>query len=250
MEDHQQAERPKIIYNRSMQSVMIQHKTHLMDQICSHIYQYGPACDLNHLDVSQVTDLSFVELSFEEGGRNDEDQRSENVFFNYKFTGDVSRWNTANVTDMSNLFRDCTFSGDISGWNTSKVTNMDYGALLRRRSAEGRGHSNVRRCMFLGSSFSGSIGSWNLAALQSYDSVFDRFNDSTLGYLGVLQGKYELPDTFPRAAQFHQLRAIAESLDLDPLGAARFIYGGLNPSNVLGVPMTDTSFFQQHSVMS
>ena len=150
-----------------------------MDQICSHIYQYGPACDLNHLDVSQLSDLSFV-------------------FFNYKFTGDVSKWNTENVTDMSNLFRDCTFDGDISGWNTSKATNMD--------------------CMFLGSSFSGSIGSWNLAALQSYDSVFDRFNDSILGYLGVLQGKYELPDTFPRAAQFHQLRAITESLDLDPLG--------------------------------
>ena len=230
MEDHQQAERPKIIYNRSMQSVMIQHKTHLMDQICSHIYQYGPACDLNHLDVSQVTDLSFVELSFEEGGRNDEDQRSENVFFNYKFTGDVSRWNTANVTDMSNLFRDCTFNGDISGWNTSKVINMD--------------------CMFLGSSFSGSIGSWNLAALQSYDSVFDRFNNSTLGYLGVLQGKYELPDTFPRAAQFHQLRAITESLDLDPLGAARFIDEGLRSSNALGVPMLDTSFFREEQGVS
>ncbi len=193
-----------------MQSVMIQHKTHLMNQICSHIYQYGPACDLNHLDVSQLTDLSFV-------------------FFNYKFTGDVSKWNTENVTDMSNLFRDCTFDGDISGWNTSKVINMD--------------------CMFLGSSFSGSIGSWNVSAVQSYDSVFDKFNDSTLGYLGVIQGKYELPDTFPRAAQFQQLRAVAASLDLDPLGAARFIHGGLNPSNALGLPMTDTSFFQQHREM-
>jgi len=41
------------------------------------------------------------------------------------FNGDLSRWNTAAVTDMSYMFNKATsFNGDISGWNTSNVTDM------------------------------------------------------------------------------------------------------------------------------
>ena len=39
--------------------------------------------------------------------------------------GNVSTWNTANVTDMSYLFQNNNvFNSDISGWNTGNVTTM------------------------------------------------------------------------------------------------------------------------------
>jgi len=49
------------------------------------------------------------------------------------FNDDISKWDVSNVTDMSGMF-DCydseeyetvsNFNGDISGWNVSSVTNM------------------------------------------------------------------------------------------------------------------------------
>ena len=38
--------------------------------------------------------------------------------------GDISGWDTGNVTDMSYLFKDKTFNEYIGGWDTSKVTDM------------------------------------------------------------------------------------------------------------------------------
>ena len=41
------------------------------------------------------------------------------------FNGDISGWNTGNVTDMHNMFYGASsFNGDISRWNTSNVTDM------------------------------------------------------------------------------------------------------------------------------
>ena len=43
---------------------------------------------------------------------------------------DISKWNTSQVTDMSNMFFECfsliSLSDKISNWNTSKVVNMSY----------------------------------------------------------------------------------------------------------------------------
>ncbi len=40
--------------------------------------------------------------------------------------GDLSQWDTSNVTDMSHMFvRNTFFNGDISNFNTSKVTDMN-----------------------------------------------------------------------------------------------------------------------------
>ena len=42
---------------------------------------------------------------------------------------DINKWNTNNVTDMSNLFAYCTSLKslpDISKWNTNNATNMTY----------------------------------------------------------------------------------------------------------------------------
>ena len=39
--------------------------------------------------------------------------------------GDLSRWDTSNVTTMYRMFCDArAFNGDLSRWDTSKVTDM------------------------------------------------------------------------------------------------------------------------------
>ena len=41
------------------------------------------------------------------------------------FNGDVSRWSISQVTDMSFMFNEASaFNSDLSNWNTSRVTDM------------------------------------------------------------------------------------------------------------------------------
>jgi len=43
------------------------------------------------------------------------------------FNGNISEWKTSNVTDMRNMFSGAPiFNGNISGWDTSSVTDMAY----------------------------------------------------------------------------------------------------------------------------
>ena len=70
------------------------------------------------------------------------------------FDGDISKWNTAKVTDMGYMFISASaFNQDIGSWNTAKVTNM--------------------RDMFeSASAFNQDIGSWNTAQVTDMDAMF------------------------------------------------------------------------------
>ena len=80
-------------------------KKELMEIIREIIAEKGPNCDLNFIDVSNITDMSYL-------------------FWKTKFNGDISKWDVSNVTNMCGMFQKCSFNGDISKWNVSNVKNM------------------------------------------------------------------------------------------------------------------------------
>jgi len=93
----------------------------LNDIIKSEIEKLGQNADLNHIDVSNITNMKYM-------------------FYNSTFNGDISLWDVSKVTNMSCMFYDSNFNGDISKWNVSNITNMS--------------------CMFADSTYSGKVGKY------------------------------------------------------------------------------------------
>lgn len=109
--------------------ITVKNRTQLVNEVNKSISEKGPNADLNHLNTSQVTDMSgvFKETNFNGDISKWDTSNVRNMsgmFEGSKFNGDISNWNTSNVTDMSRMFKDSRFNHDISSWNTSNVTNM------------------------------------------------------------------------------------------------------------------------------
>jgi surface protein len=90
-------------------------KDELKQMIRDEIGEQGFNCDLNHIDVSNITDMSYL-------------------FKFSKFNGDISKWNVSKVENMSGMFWNSKFNRDISNWkiNPECVTyDMFYRSSIK-----------------------------------------------------------------------------------------------------------------------
>ena len=135
-------------------------KKELKDIIKQRIKQEGIEVNLNDIDVSHITDMSYL-------------------FQFLDFNGDISKWNVSNVTDMSCMFYECkSFNQDISGWDVSNVTDMRYmfsGCKSFNQDISKWNVSNVTDMSFmfcLCKSFNQDISNWDVSNVNDYINIF------------------------------------------------------------------------------
>lgn len=131
----------------------------LIETIQKCMHDKGPTCDLNHLDIS-----SFVSLD---------------RLFCYElkdFNGDISGWDTSNVTSMREMFKGSSFNGDISRWNVSKVKDMhEMFALCHFKgdiSDWDVGCLEYMSYMFLRTEYQGDLSRWNVSNVKNMAGLF------------------------------------------------------------------------------
>ena len=124
------------------------------------INRLGVNADLNHIDISECTQLN-------------------SIFPNTGFCGDVSKWNTENIEHMQFTFYKCAkFNGDLSNWSTGKVISMQgmfcecakFNQDITRWNV-----SNVEsmfKMFYKAKKFNQPIGKWNIKSIKYMAYMF------------------------------------------------------------------------------
>lgn len=115
----------------------VQPKKELQQLIKDAVKKEGNEADLNFIDTSLITDMSYLFIDMS------------------NFNGKIDKWDVSKVVDMDSMFKGAERSNQsIDNWDTSNVIDMKY--------------------MFDGTkSFNQSIDKWDVSKVTSMISMFD-----------------------------------------------------------------------------
>ena len=132
---------------------------HLSELIAREMWEHGPKCDLNHIDVSRLTSFNAV-------------------FRHRDFNGDISKWDMRRATDVTEMFQCSQFNGDISEWNTAKIEKAD--AMFEASQFKGdvskwdTSSLRIATHMFSSTDFNGDLSRWNTKSLKYALDMFEK----------------------------------------------------------------------------
>ncbi len=129
----------------------------IKEVVIQQIEELGDDADLNHIDVSQVTNMY-------------------KLFKHSNFNGNISQWDVSNVEIMIETFAFSKFNGDISNWNVKKVEFMG-GMFFKSNFNQDISKwnvSNVRYMygMFGGTTFNHNISNWDVSSVENARDIF------------------------------------------------------------------------------
>ena len=139
----------------------------LVEIIYKTCHEKGWDCDLNFIDTSKITDMSHLFSDDSDGyGLNE-------------FNGDISKWDTSNVTNMECMFYEAeAFNQPLNNWDVSKVTNMESMFCCAKnfnQPLDNWNTSNVENMtnMFCGAdSFNQPLNNWDVSNVGDMSNMF------------------------------------------------------------------------------
>jgi surface protein len=141
--------------------IIAKNKLHLIELIQHETALHGFSCNLNHIDTSLITNIGALFTV--------DNKLSE-------FNGDISQWNTSNITNMSRTFYDSKFNGDISLWDVSQVMYFSRTFYLsdfqQDLSLWNTSSALTMKWMFADSKFNGDISLWNVSNVRDMGYMF------------------------------------------------------------------------------
>ena len=186
-----------IVKKKLDKAIDSEHKYHpqTKDELIENIKEllYKRENDLNCIDTSAITDMSFLFMNInviidniDVSNWNVSNVTNMEGLFNNckKFNCDLSKWDVSNVNDMSYMFYNCgNFDCDLSNWNVSKVTNM-YTMFEGCSKFKGKGLENwdvskvesISYMFFDCINFDCDLSNWNVNNVKNMKRMFYNCN--------------------------------------------------------------------------